>query len=219
MDTQADKVSKDRAELTFRMVQEAKFSNRHMAFNGPFKDEEWNEKAATVEDKLGSGALLALVGSRGTGKTQMAHRAVVLHSEWIIKSTSDDDVICFPVKVMSLYSATYTRAMNIFIALRGSYNKDSGTSEEQIIRDHCRPKLLIIDEMHERGESTWEDRILTHIIDTRYGDMKDTILISNQTVGEFAQQVGPSIISRLTETGGIIVCDWDSFRRSPTPAA
>ena len=51
----------------------------------------------------------------------------------------------------------------------------------------------------------------------RYGAMKDTILISNQTPDVFQKAIGSSILSRLQETGAIIQCDWPSFRETELP--
>ena len=77
-------------------------------------------------------------------------------------------------------------------------------------------ELLIIDEIHEVSEdSKHKDRILTDLLDTRYAAKRDTILISNQSAEEFARTTNPSILSRLNEHGGIISCDWQSFRDKP----
>ena len=187
---------------------EIDFSKRHAdaKIDIDASPEAWRKSCLYISEKAGTGVLLAIVGGRGTGKTQMvAEAARIRLRNW----TGEKYITNF----------RYVRAMSIFMEIRSSYRQGSSKSEQRIISDHRQAGTLVIDEMHDRSDSEWENRILTHIIDLRYGDMKDTIMISNQTADEFAQQVGPSIISRLTETGGIIVCDWDSFRRSPTPAA
>jgi len=189
------------AEKCARVFERAGFSKRHAAKKIEKGDTAWHDKCETIACALNDGALLVLVGKRGTGKTQM----VVDASKRFLKSR---EVGSEAPEIM------YTKAIEVFVELRGSYRDDSSLSEQAIIKNYCRPQVLIIDEMHERGESSWEDRILTHIIDTRYGGMKDTILISNQKINEFKEQLGPSIMSRLTETGGMIDCDWDSFRKA-----
>ena len=42
--------------------------------------------------------------------------------------------------------------------------------------------------------------------------MKSTILISNLMPDAMQKFVGPSIWSRITETGMLLSCDWTSFR-------
>jgi DNA replication protein DnaC len=151
----------------------------------------WRDKMQVICNKLGTGFIFALVGGRGTGKTQMAVKISRRNSDLELKSL-------------------YTKSMEIFMTIRSGY--DGGRDEIKQILPFLRPNLLIIDEAHERGHTEWEDRVLTYILDKRYDAMKDTLIISNQLVDEFTKTIGPSITSRLVETGGIIVCEWESFR-------
>jgi hypothetical protein len=54
--------------------------------------------------------------------------------------------------------------------------------------------------------------LLFTLIDARYNDMKDTVLLDNNEPAQFEATMGPSIISRLNEAGGLIHCNWASFR-------
>ena len=63
-----------------------------------------------------------------------------------------------------------------------------------------------------RGESDFENRLLSHIVDKRYDACLDTVLISNQEEAAFLKSMGSSIVSRMNETGGLIICKWNSFR-------
>jgi len=191
---------KDRAVEMSRIFRNAGFPARHMNFRAIQADTPWDACAKSITQRLGQGGIIALIGIRGTGKTQMVVEATRLYlAKWDGWTDSPP-------------SPMYARAMSVFIDIRGSYRKDAALTESRVIQHYRKPSLLVLDDMHDRGESAWEDRMLTHIIDLRYGDMKDTILISNQKPEDFAEQVGTSIMSRLTETGGIIVCDWKSFR-------
>jgi len=58
----------------------------------------------------------------------------------------------------------------------------------------------------------WEDRMLTALVDYRYSQKRDTVLISNLKRDEFETSMGNSILSRMVEAGGIIECGWPSFR-------
>lgn len=156
--------------------------------------EPWLIQLGKLNARLGKGILAALIGPRGTGKTQLAVQAIRYH----------------------IYSADhphpkYVRAIEIFMRLREAFGSNS-TTEAQAVADFTRPRLLVIDEAHERGGSDWENRLLTHIIDVRYAEMRDTILVSNETPEGFKRAIGSSIYSRLTETGGVVVCDWPSYR-------
>jgi Cdc6-like AAA superfamily ATPase len=154
---------------------------------------EWHACFGTIRAKLQTGFLFALIGTRGTGKTQMA-------SELIRENSKRSR------------ASRFLLAMDIFLAIRSSYRKDATTDEARVVEEFCKPRLLVIDEIQERAETPFEDRILTHILNRRYNDEKDTLLLGNVTQDEFKKAMGPSIVSRLNETGGLISCDWPSYR-------
>lgn len=159
-----------------------------------FSGVEWNARLDQLTGKIGTGFILALIGSRGTGKTQMA-------AELIHRSIS------------KLRRGEYCLAMDFFLKVKATFGRDTEEEEGDVINRYCRPKLLVIDEIQERAESQWEDRLMTHLINKRYNAMKDTLLISNLTKTEFVESVGSSVASRLVETGGICTCNWESFRK------
>jgi DNA replication protein DnaC len=187
-----EKRNRKRVENVVALLQRAGIRERH-------KQKEWCKSLSPDWDKrleelsalIGSGMLVALIGSRGTGKTLMA-------------------VTCIRLACNRETSSLYTTAMEIFIDLRDA-NK-IGTPERVVFQRLQSPKLLVIDEAQERGESKWEDRVLTALIDYRYSQKLDTILISNLKRAEFLQSVGSSVASRMIETGGIFECNWPSFR-------
>lgn len=150
----------------------------------------------TLRDKtiamIGSGFGVALVGKRGTGKTQIAVQAALAN-------------------MLGNRRSRYAKAMMIFLHIRAAMKSETGT-ELEAINSFVEPDLLVIDEIQVRGETDFEDRMLVHIFDMRYDAMKDTILIANLTETEFKESVGSSITDRLREIGGVVKCDWDSFR-------
>lgn len=160
------------------------------------QESPWTEKLVMLQTCLGSGFLVALLGIRGTGKTQMAAELIRFHI-W-----TADNKHCL-----------YTRAADIFIAIREAY-QPNGPGEQDQIQRFVEPRLLVIDEVNIRGNSAWEDSLLASLIDKRYGDTTDTLLISNQLETDFRETIGESVYSRLIETGGIVECKWDSFRES-----
>ena len=111
-------------------------------------------------------------------------------------------------------TAVYRTAMGFFLDVRATYKKDSKETERDVIAELTRPGLLVIDELQERGETAFEDRLLTHLIDARYGAMRPTIIIANLTAKELGETLGPSIVDRVFEDGKRIDFTWDSYRRA-----
>lgn len=146
-------------------------------------DEEWQGNFQVSLKTAKAGGIIALIGIRGGGKTRLAAE--------VVRKVSKD-------------KADYVTAMDLFLRIRESFGKKSTESEREIVKDYAKAPILIIDELQERGGSEWEDRILTHIIDKRYGAMLPTIIIANLTEPALMQCLGESITSRLHETGGII---------------
>lgn len=159
----------------------------------PKNDAAWTARVESMLGLLnsGEGVTLILLGNRGTGKTQAG--AIAIRQA------------CRRHK-----SAIYTTAMQIYFDLRAGFGADK--SEGESCKRFVTPSLLVIDEAHERGNTSWEDRILIYIIDYRYREGRDTILIANQTEEQFAKSMGPSIMERASEGGGVIVFEGKSFR-------
>jgi hypothetical protein len=166
---------------------------RHSGFV-PLKDTSpaWWSKAESLYGKIGSGFMVALLGPRGTGKTQMAVGAMLLANR-------------------ADMTTRYTKAIEIFLTIRATYSK-TDVCELDAINSFVEPRLLVIDEIQMRGETAFEDRMLAYLIDKRYDAMADTIMIGNLTPDVMASTLDPSIVDRLCETGGVIECNWGSFR-------
>lgn len=191
-----EKEKKRREEIEFgqychRLWVNSNVPARHSNFSIP-ESGPWSDAFASINSKVGSGILFVIMGLRGTGKTQLGTSLI-------------KDACAKGLK------AKYTKAIDVFIDLRGSFRKD-GQSESDVIDRYIEPSLLVVDALEERGETTFEDRLLNHIIDKRYDAMYDTVLITNQNTEKFQESVGPSIVSRIHETGDKLVCDWQSFR-------
>jgi len=159
---------------------------------------KWINELRNLTDMLGNGVVAALVGPRGTGKTQMAAYAM--------RYTIERD----PGNAMR--ATRYCNWCDIVRQIKGTFGKNDGPTEETIIADLVKYRLLVIDEVHEGNGREFEAGLFTAIIDARYRAMKDTILISNQDKAAFTAHVGPSVSDRMREGGGIISMDWESFR-------
>jgi DNA replication protein DnaC len=170
---------------------------------------EWGNMLARLAPLLGRGCLIGLCGNRGTGKTQMAAHMIKVR----LDGYTPDEItgIGGPPR--------YCRAMEIFLDVRAAFKTAATVSEREAIRGYISPCLLVIDEMQERGETPFEDRLLTYIIEVRYAELRDTVLISNQVPEEFTRQIGKSAEDRMRETGGFVECKWTSFRAKHGVAA
>jgi DNA replication protein DnaC len=167
---------------------------RHASFK-PSQEGPWGVELGKLKSMLepSPGRILALTGGRGNGKTQLA-------------------VELMKARTASLKSALFSSAVEFFIKIKSTYRKDSDTDEMEVLREFQKPSLLVIDEIGKRGGSEWENTMLFELLNRRYNDMTDTILIDNRTKTEFSDTIGPSLASRMNEGGGIVSCEWPSFR-------
>lgn len=153
----------------------------------------WGERERSLCAMLGRGFLVALIGIRGNGKTQLG-------AELIRYVTS------------TAKPARYASATEFFMDVKASYRDTAAQAEREVVEGYRKPSLLVLDEAGQRAETEWENRLLFELINKRYADMRDTLLIANQSESEFLTSIGPSLASRMHESGGIIQCDWPSFR-------
>lgn len=155
------------------------------------EDTDWQTIFSQALWIVGEGGTIVLTGNRGTGKTRLA--AEVIRDKCRV-------------------SGVYITALGLFLRLRSAFNSKKGESEAEIVEALTAAPVAVIDEIQERGGSEWEDRILTHIIDQRYSAVKPTIIIANLKAEEIEGQLGPSIVDRIKERGGIIEMKGESHR-------
>jgi DNA replication protein DnaC len=150
----------------------------------------WQTTLQSVIADVEAGGVLAILGGRGTGKTQMG-------VELMRHFTS------------RLRSCLYTEAQGLFLDLREGWR---GSGESAAISRVCRPWLLVVDDLQDMETGGWEQRRLSLILDRRYRSLRPTVLLSNTKPDELRRLVGESIVDRMQERGGIYICDWKSFR-------
>jgi DNA replication protein DnaC len=156
-------------------------------------NDDWKKVRSGMVSKLGSGFSFALIGKHGLGKTQMAVDVML--------EASDRNM-----------STEYTSALGFFLDLKASYHRDAGLSEREVMESFARPKLLVIDEFEKRGDSDWANNLIFELLNRRYGMLKDTLILSNLDKRQFGNFVSDSVSSRINQTGGLVVCNWPSFR-------
>lgn len=152
------------------------------------------EKARELLPKVMSGdCLILLVGDRGPGKTQMV--------AWWAANLAK----------AGLPPGYYRKTTDLIAEIKATWS-DPAAREADVLRKYRTARLLVLDEFHERGGSDWESRILVNMLDHRYDDMLATVLIANMSREKVRSEINPSVLSRAEETGGLVVCDWESYR-------
>ena len=136
---------------------------------------------------------MIMVGGVGTGKTLLASA--------MLDSLVDNNR-CEIIKVIDLIRH-----------LKSTWAKDSEDTEEDIIKYFIKLDLLILDEVGSQFGSDTEKLFIFDIIDGRYQDMKQTVLISNLDIVGIKDVIGERCVDRLREGGGsMIAFDWKSSR-------
>lgn len=155
------------------------------------------EKAAELLPRVLAGdCLILLVGARGPGKTQMA-------TWWASERIKAGEKPGF-----------YRKTADLITEIKTTW-ADGGKSvdtENDVLKKYRGAAYLVLDEFHEKGSSDWESRTLINILDHRYDSMLATVIIANMDEAQVREQINPSIVSRAEETGGLVVCDWPSYR-------
>jgi len=177
--------------------------------NTELKGEQWQAAYETAANVTKTGGIVALVGNRGTGKTQIA--AEITRNGMF--PTIDASTYASGCKInRTSQKSLYRRAIDIFLDLRDAAKNHTKRSEKEVLAGLHDCGLLVIDEYQERGETEWENRIMRNLIDKRYADKRATIIIANLTRKELFAGLGESVIDRARENGKSIECNWASYR-------
>lgn len=150
--------------------------------------------ADEFEKNLKRGRSVIFCGAPGTGKT---HLAIA-----IMNSIMKND-----------FSAFFTSVSRLMRAIKDTWRKDSESSELKIMNDLIFPDLLVIDEIGVQFGSETEKNFLFDVVNSRYENVKPSILISNLTKDEIKAFIGERVFDRMRENGGTLVpFNWSSFR-------
>ncbi len=153
------------------------------------------------------GAIVALVGSRGVGKTAIAAQLIIERAFADVERMREPDYLPRPTPYRKL-SDLIARFKPLYADF-GSTATDELTDAREALLS---ASLFIIDECHDSSDLKMRDRVLTDFLDRSYSKMNDVLLISNEKQEEFEASAGSSVISRIREHGCIIKCEWPSWR-------
>ena len=172
------------------------FPARHIAFLDSMEGKGLKAAQDRSSTITSGNCLFVLCGKRGPGKTQMG-------THWGREMARAGK------------SARYHKAHDLISLIRQQFESDFQRKTEALegLATAKKAKLLIVDEWSELAGSDFEKRTMTNIIDHRYDNMLSTVIITNHAPKGAIEAVGESIWSRAEETGGVIVCDWPSYRK------
>ena len=152
------------------------------------------------EERARNGSCLILCGNPGTGKNHLA------------------SAIARTVLSMG-HSVIFATAYEIIARIRQTWQRGIGNSTElEVIRGFAEAGLLIIDEVGKTFGSDGERVHLFEVIDHRYRDLKPTLILSNERIEGVEKYLGPAAFDRLCQNGGLLLFDWQSYRRERTDA-
>lgn len=171
------------------------FPARHIANLMQMHGDGLNKALELEERVIGGDCLLILCGDRGPGKTQIA-------TKWAEMAAKRDQ------------GSRYFKSHDLLGIIKQQFEDDrqlKGKARETL-QQAKKVSLLILDEWSELAGTNWEQRTLTNLIDHRYDNLLSTVIITNHKPAEAAAAVGRSIWSRAEETGGVVNCNWKSYR-------
>src|SRR6185436_13063952 len=157
-----------------------------------FEFSELHPKQKSVLDEIekrmtsGNGAIVAMIGERGVGKTCVAAQFAI-KTAWKnyssgLNGTGFRKHVIYRkcAKIIGRYKSLY--------ADFGSVDSDQlNSSLERLTKEQ---EYLVIDEISECEDMKFKRLILTDIVDKRYANKRPTILIANQTPDDFASSIG-----------------------------
>lgn len=192
MRTSEERAADELKDLGTRLYKESGIDARHADRDREalIKHKNWLASFRQTKDIMWAGGIVVMFGGRGSGKTQCA-----------VEVIKDE---CFKGR-----RSKYTRARELNNELLDAQGLDSRTGAIKVFTS---PYLLVIDEYHERFDTNFGFRNMNLIIDKRYGAMKPTIIIANCKQEAMLAILGPSVVDRVKEGGGLIEFDWPSFR-------
>lgn len=187
---------------------------RHRIRLTEWGNEKQEEKFNRVRELCrGTGAVVALVGKRGCGKTTIACQLMRerVESRLAYNRLDVDERPAIEPPEPGRYEKLM-RLGAMFKSGFAGFGSISQGRDTELYLAWTRLPLLVIDEIHDAETIAPTMAMLVDLVDRRYAEQRDTILISNRDADSFAKEMNQSVISRLSETGAIISCEWESWR-------
>jgi DNA replication protein DnaC len=137
-----------------------------------------------IDRNLDRGRGYWFYGDVGTGKTSLA----MLISKAVIEAG----------RSVAIYSVP-----KLLADIKSTYGDDSASSYLDLFRRLSRVDLLHLDDLGAEKRTEWVVEQLYAILNERWQDRRSVVVTTNATEDELTDQLGPRIISRLSE-----MCEW-----------
>ncbi len=129
---------------------------------------------------------LFLYGDVGVGKTHLLAR----YAQYLILKEGEDVI--------------WWDTAGLFITLKNNFGKryeeDEESEIESIINRAIWARWLFLDDLGREKPSDWTHEVLFHIVNSRYEDKKNTIVVaSNFSPQQLVERIGDPIVSRIIE--------------------
>lgn len=172
-----------------------KFQNRRFetfAVNAKNKlaYEKCKKYCENFSEKSGQG--LILIGGYGTGKT---HLAVAILHELLEKSVS----------------GLFITVPELLAEIRKSFDNKSDSG--QLLNKLKTVQFLILDDLGAEKPTEWVKEQIFVIINSRYENMKSTVITSNCVITELENRIGPRTVSRIIEMCDGVLLDGEDYRK------
>jgi len=139
------------------------------------------EFTESIDDRLAEGRGLWLMGDVGTGKTTLA-------------------MIVSKAAVEAGHTVAIYSLPRLLARIRRTYDAETGEdSYLEFFHRLTSVDLLHIDDLGAQKSSDWVLEQLYAIVDERYAAERAMVVTSNLGYEELREQIGPRVVSRLTE--------------------
>ena len=134
----------------------------------------------TLPDRVAAGDSLTILGAPGMGKTHLIA------------------ALCMGAIDHGLTSR-YITAIDAIRGIKRSWAKGAGITEQEAIKELTTPDLLAIDDISGETGGERERVYLRDIINTRYAELKPTILASSESKATLDKILGAQVLRRMGE--------------------
>lgn len=141
-----------------------------------------------------SGKSLFVTGPRGTGKTHFLC-ACLKHVILEEARSNDPEIFINPKKL----PAEFLPVPEFMLELRQSYEQSTPYTEAEVLRKYSRINLLVLDDLGAERVSDWSIQMLYLLLDRRNRDLKQTMISSNLSLREIADNFDDRVASRIAE--------------------
>lgn len=167
-----------------------------------------NKPALQALEAFKAGQSLYLCGATGSGKT---HLAIALMNEWGADTIAQGSEGFY----FSKGQAVFLPAVELLLEIKESWRNEEDAraeSEKKIMDKYASKPLLVVDDLGAEKVSEWSRSVVYLLIDRRYRNNLQTIITSNLSPGQLADQLDTRIASRINEMGAVIDLGTHDYR-------